>query len=62
MQHGRGVFVTAPQLVLSKRDRRKVLLDHAQRLLAEAKRVGATPEEVVEIVQAVAEQMMEKQT
>lgn len=62
MQHGRGVFVTAPQLVLSKRDRRKVLLDHAQRLLAEAKRVGATPEEVVDIVQSVADQMMEKQT
>ena len=61
MKHGRGVFVTSPQLVLPKRERRKVLLDQAQRLLAEAKRVGATPEEVVEIVQAVAEQMMEKQ-
>lgn len=61
MQQGRGVFVTAPQGLLPPRERRKVLHEQAQRLLSEAKRVGATPDEVVEIVQAVAEDMVAKQ-
>lgn len=61
MQHGRGVFVTAPQGVLPAKERRKVLREHAQRLMAEAARVGASPEEVVEVVQSVCEQMVAKQ-
>ncbi|MDA1051732.1 MAG: GntR family transcriptional regulator [Planctomycetota bacterium] len=60
MQHGRGVFVTAPQSVLPARERRKVLSELAQRLLAEATRIGATPDEVVEIVQAAAQDMVTK--
>ena len=61
MQHGRGVFITAPQSILPVRERRKVLQEHAQRLMAEAARVGASPAEVLEVVQSVAEDMVAKQ-
>lgn len=56
-QHGRGVFVTAPQGVLPADRRRQVLTDLAQRLLSEAKRLGAEPDEVIAIVEKVARQM-----
>jgi GntR family transcriptional regulator len=61
MQHGRGVFITAPQSVLPVRERKKVLQEQAQRLMAEAARIGADPEEVLEVVQNVAKDMVAKQ-
>jgi GntR family transcriptional regulator len=57
MQHGRGVFVTSPQATLPVGRRRTLLLQHARRLLAEAARLGATPKEVVEIVESASEEM-----
>jgi GntR family transcriptional regulator len=56
-QQGRGVFVTAPQGLLPADRRRAVLTDLAQRLLSEAKRLGADSEEVVAIVEQVAKAM-----
>lgn len=57
MQQGRGVFITAPQGVLPAARRRDVLVDLVQRLLAEAQRLGATPDEVKAVLQQVAEEM-----
>lgn len=57
LQQGRGAFVTAPQAVLPQKERRKFLREQARRLLAEASRVGATPEEVIEIIQSTAYEM-----
>lgn len=57
MQQGRGVFVTSPQAILPVRQRRAALHAQAQRLLAEATRLGATPEEVLQIVQDTMKQM-----
>ena len=59
MQQGRGVFITAPQGVLPAERRRNVLVELIQRLLAEAKRLGADPPEVVELLQEVALEMEE---
>ena len=57
MQHGRGVFVTSPRATLPAGRRRALLLVHARRLLAEAARLGAAPEEVIEIVELAREEM-----
>ena len=57
MQHGRGVFVTSPRATLPADRRRTLLLEHARRLLAEAARLGATPKEVIEIVESASEEM-----
>jgi GntR family transcriptional regulator len=57
MQQGRGVFITAPQGVLPATHRRTVLIDLVQRLLAEAQRLGATPEEVKSVLSQVTEEM-----
>lgn len=57
LQHGRGVFVTAPQETRPARERRRRLLELAQRLLAEAACLGADPDEVLEVVRDAAAQM-----
>ena len=57
MQHGRGVFVTSPRATLPAGRRRTLLLAHARRLLAEAARLGAAPEEVIEIIELAREEM-----
>ena len=56
-QHGRGVFVTAPQGVLPAVRRRKVLQDLVQRLMSEAKRLGADSDEVLAIVEQTVKEM-----
>ncbi len=60
MQHGRGVFVTSPQAVLPAKERKKVLENQARRLMSEAARVGATPEDIINIVRSVADEMVAK--
>lgn len=57
MQQGRGVFITAPQGVLPAERRRDVLVELVQRLLSEAKRLGADPVEVIELMQEVSHEM-----
>ena len=56
-QQGRGVFITAPQGVLPAERRRVVLTDLIQRLMAEARRLGADSEEVQALVEEVARTM-----
>jgi GntR family transcriptional regulator len=56
-QQGRGVFITAPRGVLPADRRRDVLVELIQRLLSEAKRLGADPPEVIELLQEVALKM-----
>ena len=56
-QHGRGVFITAPQGVLPSARRRAVLIDLVQRLISEARRLGADSDEVLKIVGDVANEM-----
>lgn len=56
-QHGRGVFITAPQSILPTERRREVLTDLVQRLMAEAKRLGADGDEVLNVMQEVAKEM-----
>jgi len=56
-KQGRGVFITPPQGILPKNRRRLVLVDLVQRLLSEAKRLGADSDEVVSIVEQVAKDM-----
>ncbi len=56
-QQGKGVFVTAPQGVLPAKRRRGVLIDMAERMLSEAKRLGADADEVLSVLEEVAEEM-----
>jgi len=56
-QHGRGVFITSPQNMLPVRRRKRVLIEMTQRLISEAKRLGADSEEVLSIVNQVAKEM-----
>ncbi len=60
LQQGRGVFVTSPQAMVPTRKRRTLLLEHARRLLAEASRMGASPEEVIEIIESATREMEAK--
>ncbi len=56
-QQGKGVFVTAPQGVLPAKRRRSVLIEMAERMLSEAKRLGADADEVISILKEVAAEM-----
>ncbi len=57
LQHGKGAFVTAPQRGLTMGTRRREIVELAKRLLAEAASMGASSDEVVEIVRSVANNM-----
>ncbi len=57
MRHGQGVFVTEKRGAASAQARRTVLREMARRLMAEASRLGATPEEVDAILEAVRDEM-----
>lgn len=57
MQQGRGVFITNAQQTLPASRRREVITELAQRMLSEAKRLGATSAEVKEILNNVVKQM-----
>ncbi len=57
MQQGRGVFITAPQGMLSTARRRDVLTNLVQRLMAEAKRLGASADEVKAVLEKVTDDM-----
>lgn len=57
MQQGRGVFITESKQTLPAARRREVITDLAQRMVAEAKRLGATSAEVKEILNQVVNKM-----
>jgi len=57
MQQGRGVFITESKQTLPAARRREIITDLAQRMVAEAKRLGATSAEVKEILNQVVNKM-----
>ncbi|MCY2926507.1 MAG: GntR family transcriptional regulator [Planctomycetota bacterium] len=57
MRQGQGVFVAGNHGTTRESLRRKAVADQARRLLAEAYRLGAGPEEVIEILRAEADKM-----
>lgn len=57
MRQGQGVFVTDRRVDTTVAARRRILGDMSRRLLAEASRLGAESEEVMEIVKKMAEEM-----
>ena len=61
MRHGQGVFITENRGSVPASARRKVLAEMAQRLVAEAARLGADQDEVLRIVRDIARNM-ENQT
>lgn len=60
MRQGQGVFVASRRAGVPAATRRQVITDLARRLLAEALRLGATPDEVMQIVRSVSEKMERK--
>ena len=62
MQQGRGVFITAPQSLLPPTRRKQVLQEMIRRLLAEARTLGATPEEVKLLFNQTAQEMEQDRT
>ena len=57
LQQGKGAFVTAPQRGKALGTRRKEIVELAKRLLSEAAGMGASSDEVVEVVRSVAKDM-----
>ncbi len=57
MKQGLGVFVTDHREVVAKSVREKVIAEQIRRLLAEASRMGADSDEVIRILQDVADEM-----
>lgn len=55
--HGQGVFISARPSARPRAARRKVLTEMAQRLLAEASRLGADTDEVLDVINSVANRM-----
>lgn len=57
MKQGQGVFVATNRHSISTSARRKAIGEMARRLLAEASRLGAGPDETLRILRGIAEQM-----
>lgn len=57
MKQGQGVFIASSRTASPVRERRKAIGIMAQRLYAEAVRMGAEPDEIFEVLQKTAEQM-----
>lgn len=60
MRQGQGVFVASRRADTPAATRRKVIAELGRRLLAEAARLGATPEEVLQILKSLGEEMENK--
>ena len=56
MRHGQGVFVTGDRGSVPAAARRKALQDQVRRLLAEAARLGADRDEVIQIIREIAQE------
>ncbi len=61
MRQGQGVFITDNQATLPNKVRKKQIEDMSGRLFAEASRLGADSEEVIEIIKQTAKKMRSKQ-
>ena len=60
MRQGQGVFITDNQATLPEEVRKKQIEDMSRRLFAEASRLGAGSEEIIEIIKQTAENMRAK--
>jgi GntR family transcriptional regulator len=59
MRQGQGVFVTHGETAPAAK-RKQIIGDRVRRLLAEASRLGATPDEVIEVVEREANRLRTK--
>lgn len=57
MQHGRGVFVAVTRAAVPIRERRKRLRELAVKLLVEADQMGASIDEVIDVVRDAASEL-----
>ena len=57
MKQGQGVFIASDRSAAPAGERRRVIGELARRMFAEADRLGASPEEVLEIAERIARQM-----
>lgn len=57
MRHGQGVFIANRRPDVTASARHRVLEELARRLLAEGARLGAGPDEVIALLESVAEKM-----
>ena len=57
MRQGQGVFITENQATVPAKSRHKAIEDMARRMFAEAMRIGADKQEVVNIVKETAKNM-----
>ncbi len=60
MRQGQGVFISTQREATPSAARHRVLAEMSRRLLAEAARMGASPDEVLRILQEEAEHMEAK--
>lgn len=60
MRQGQGVFVTENQAVSPSGLRHEQIEEMAKRIFAEGRRIGASKEEIIDIVQQVADRIQEK--
>lgn len=60
MRQGQGVFAAAKRSSAPAGTRRQILSEQARRLLAEASRLGADPEEVIEILKTISRELEKK--
>ena len=60
MRQGQGVFITDNQATVPNKVRKKQIEDMSRRLFAEASRLGADSEEVIDIIKQTAEKMRPK--
>ncbi len=60
MRQGQGVFITDNQATLPERIRKKQIEEMSKRLFAEAARLGADSEEVIQVIKETADKMRPK--
>ena len=60
MRQGQGVFVVSRRTDTPAATRRRLIANLGRRLLAEASRLGAEPDEVIQILKTVSEEMDKK--
>lgn len=50
-QHGRGTYVAGQATLLSRSERRKLLTQHVEKLIIEARHLGLSPDETRQLVE-----------
>ncbi len=60
MRQGQGVFLRERRVATPLSERRRVIREMAQRMLSEAARMGAEPDEVIDVLRKASEEMKGK--